>query len=552
MKKQLLVLSVGMLALASCQSSGQKSAGVEADSASLKAINDSAFAKHIAVLASDDFEGRKPFTAGETKTINYLKGEFEKLGLKPGNGNSYFQQVPMVDIKSTPAGAMAIKGATGSLSLKYLDDFVAATRHVTNQVKVENSEMVFAGYGIVAPEYKWNDYEGLDVKGKTVVVLVNDPGFSDSTLFKGKTMTYYGRWTYKFEEAARQGATGIIIIHDTAPASYPWSVVRSGWSKSKLYLDSKDNNRSRALMEGWITQEVAKDLFKMAGKSEDLMKQAGKPGFKPVDLGLKVSLTINNAIKKSVSNNVVAVLPGTKRANEYLIYSGHWDHLGKGEAINGDSIYNGAVDNATGTAALLLLADAFKKAKHQPERSILFIALTGEEQGLLGSEYYASHPLVPVNKTVADINIDAMEASGMTKDIVVVGYGQSELEDYLAEAAKKQERVVAKDPNPSAGSYFRSDHFNFAKVGIPALYTGNGINNVKHGEAWGKAQQEDYTKNRYHAPADNFEPAKWDFSGMVADLRLLFEVGYRLSNESTFPGWKEGSEFKAIRAKSMK
>lgn len=552
MKKQLVILSLGALALASCQSSDQKSKGIEADSLSLKAINDSAFAKHISVLASDDFEGRKPFTTGETKTINYLKGEFEKLGLKPGNGDSYFQEVPMVDIKSTPAGAMTIKSATGGTALKYLDDFVAATRHVTNQVKVENSEMVFAGYGIVAPEYKWNDYEGLDVKGKTVVVMVNDPGFSDTTLFKGKTMTYYGRWTYKFEEAARQGATGIIIIHDTAPASYPWSVVRSGWSKSKLYLDAKDNNKSRALMEGWITLDVAKNLFKMAGKSEDLMKQAGKPGFKPVDLGLKLSLAINNTIKKSVSNNVVAVLPGTKRADEYLIYSAHWDHLGKGEAINGDSIYNGAVDNATGTAALLLLADAFKKAKHQPERSILFIALTGEEQGLLGSEYYASHPLVPVNKTVADINIDAMEASGMSKDIVVVGYGQSELEDYLTDAAKKQERVVAKDPNPSAGSYFRSDHFNFAKVGIPALYTGNGINNVKHGEAWGKAQQEDYTKNRYHAPADNFEPAKWDFSGMVADLRLLFDVGYRLSNESVFPGWKDGSEFKAIRAKSMK
>lgn len=554
MKKQLFILSLGALALASCQSSDQKSAGIEADSLSLKAINDSAFAKHISVLASDDFEGRKPFTTGETKTINYLKGEFEKLGLKPGNGDSYFQEVPMVDIKSTPVGAMTIKNASGNAgtALTYLDDFVAATRHVTDQVKVENSEMVFAGYGIVAPEYKWNDYEGLDVKGKTVVVMVNDPGFSDTTLFKGRTMTYYGRWTYKFEEAARQGAAGIIIIHDTAPASYPWSVVRSGWSKSKLYLDAKDNNKSRALVEGWVTLDVAKNLFKMAGKSEDLMKQAGKPGFKPVDLGLKLSIAIKNTIKKSVSNNVVAVLPGTKRADEYLIYSGHWDHLGKGEAINGDSIYNGAVDNATGTAALLLLADAFKKAKHQSERSILFVALTGEEQGLLGSEYYASHPLVPVNKTVADINIDAMEASGMTKDIVVVGYGQSELEDYLIEAAKKQERVVAKDPNPSAGSYFRSDHFNFAKVGIPALYTGNGINNVKHGEAWGKAQQEDYTKNRYHAPADNFEPAKWDFSGMVADLRLLFEVGYRLSNESTFPGWKEGSEFKAIRAKSTK
>ena len=554
MKKQLFILSLGALALASCQSSDQKSAGIEADSLSLKAINDSAFAKHISVLASDDFEGRKPFTTGETKTINYLKAEFEKLGLKPGNGDSYFQEVPMVDIKSTPVGAMTIKNASGNAgtALTYLDDFVAATRHVTDQVKVENSEMVFAGYGIVAPEYKWNDYEGLDVKGKTVVVMVNDPGFSDTTLFKGRTMTYYGRWTYKFEEAARQGAAGIIIIHDTAPASYPWSVVRSGWSKSKLYLDAKDNNKSRALVEGWVTLDVAKNLFKMAGKSEDLMKQAGKPGFKPVDLGLKLSIAIKNTIKKSVSNNVVAVLPGTKRADEYLIYSGHWDHLGKGEAINGDSIYNGAVDNATGTAALLLLADAFKKAKHQSERSILFVALTGEEQGLLGSEYYASHPLVPVNKTVADINIDAMEASGMTKDIVVVGYGQSELEDYLIEAAKKQERVVAKDPNPSAGSYFRSDHFNFAKVGIPALYTGNGIDNVKHGEAWGKAQQEDYTKNRYHAPADNFEPVKWDFSGMVADLRLLFEVGYRLSNESTFPGWKEGSEFKAIRAKSMK
>lgn len=553
MKKQLLILSLSALALASCQSSDQKSAGVEPDSTSLKAINDSAFAKHIAVLASDDFEGRKPFTTGETKTINYLKTEFEKLGLKPGNGDSYFQEVPMVDIKSTPTDMM-IKTAAGNTgtSLKYLDNFVAATRHVTDQVKIENSEMVFAGYGIVAPEYKWNDYEGLDVKGKTVVVMVNDPGFSDSTLFKGKTMTYYGRWTYKFEEAARQGAAGVIIIHDTAPASYPWSVVRSGWSKSKLYLAAKDNNSSRAPMEGWITMDVAKNLFKLAGKSEDLMKQAGKKGFKPVDLGLKVSLTINNTIKKSVSNNVVAVLPGTKRADEYLIYSGHWDHLGKGEAINGDSIYNGAVDNATGTAALLLLADAFKKAKQQPERSILFIALTGEEQGLLGSEYYASHPLVPVNKTVADINIDAMEASGMSKDIVVVGYGQSELEDYLTDAAKKQDRIIAKDPNPSAGSYFRSDHFNFAKVGIPALYTGNGINNVKHGEAWGKAQQEDYTKNRYHAPGDNFEPAKWDFSGMVADLRLLFDVGYRLSNESTFPDWKEGSEFKAIRAKSMK
>ena len=549
MKQQLIGVIAFALSLSACQSN--KNEEVLTDSVALKSINDTAFSKHIAVLASDDFEGRKPFTPGETKTINYLKAEFEKLGLKPGNGHSYFQEVPMVDVKSTPTD-LTIKTAAGNagISLKFLDNFVAASRHLVSEVKVDNSPLVFAGYGIVAPEYKWNDYEGLDVKGKTVVVMVNDPGFVDSTLFKGKTMTYYGRWTYKFEEAARQGATGVIIIHEDKAASYPWAVVRSGWSKSKLYLAAADDNKSRALMEGWITQDVAKAMFKMAGKSEDLMKQAGKNGFKPVDLGLKVSVTINNTIQRSKSNNVVAVLPGTKRPDEYIIYSAHWDHLGKGEAVNGDSVYNGAVDNATGTAALLVLADAFKKAKKQPERSILFLALTAEEQGLLGSEYYATNPLVPVNKTVADINIDAMSASGKTKDIIAVGYGQSELEDYLETAAKKQGRVVVKDSNPSAGFYFRSDHFNFAKVGIPALYTESGDDHIAKGLAYGKAQKEEYTTNRYHAPADNFEPAKWDFSGMVEDLRLLFDVGYRLSNETTFPGWKNGSEFKAIRDKT--
>ena len=550
MKIQIIALAAIALGLSACQSNQNGTA--LSDSTALKTINDTAFSKHIAVLASDDFEGRKPFTAGETKTINYLETEFKKIGLKPGNGDSYFQEVPMVDIKSIPT-ALVIKDASGkATSFKYLDDFVAASRHVSNQVKVENSELVFAGYGIVAPEYKWNDYEGLDVKGKTVVVMVNDPGFLDAKLFKGETMTYYGRWTYKFEEAARQGATGVIIIHDDKAASYPWGGVRSGWSKSKLYLAAADDNKSRALVEGWITQDVAKQLFKMAGKSEDLMIQAGKTGFKSVDLGLKVSTTINNSIKKSVSHNVAAVLLGTTRADEYVIYSGHWDHLGIGEAINGDSVYNGAVDNATGTAALLVLADAFKKTVKQPERSILFLVVTAEEQGLLGSEYYATNPLVPVTKTVANINIDAMQAFGKTKDIIAVGFGQSELEDYLVDAAKKQGRVVVKDSNPSAGYYFRSDHFNFAKVGVPALYTETGDNHIGKGLAYGKAEKEEYTKNRYHAPADNFEPAKWDFSGMVEDLRLLFEVGYKISNETTFPKWKEGSEFKAIRDKSMK
>lgn len=550
MYRKLLGLFIVAVYFSSCQSS--KTGSEVSDSVALKAINDTTLAKHIAVLAADDFEGRKPFTKGEEKTINYLKTEFEKLGLKPADGNSYFQEVPMVDIKSVPTD-LVIKNAAGKASsFKFLDDFVGASRHVVNQVKVENSDMIFVGYGIVAPEYKWNDYEGLDVKGKTVAVMVNDPGFLDSKLFKGETMTYYGRWTYKFEEAARQGATGVIIIHEDKAASYPWAVVRSGWSKSKLYLGATDNNKSRATLEGWITQDVAKQMFNMAGKSTDLMVQAGKTGFKPVDLGLKVSTTVNNTIKSSVSHNVAAILPGTTRADEYIIYSAHWDHLGIGEPINGDSVYNGAVDNATGTAALLQLAEAFKKAKQQPERSIMFLAVTAEEQGLLGSEYYATNPLVPVTKTVANINIDAMQAFGKTKDIIAVGFGQSELEDYLVEAAKKQGRVVVKDSNPSAGFYFRSDHFNFAKVGIPALYTETGDDHIDKGTAYGKAQKAEYTKNRYHAPADNFEPAKWDFSGMVEDLRLLFDVGYRLSNESSFPSWKEGSEFKAIRDKSMK
>jgi len=551
MLKNTFCLLLCLIYFVSCKQS-IKADAIATDSISLKAINDTVLAKHIAVLAADDFEGRKPFTNGETKTINYLKGEFEKLGLKPGNGDSYFQEVPMVEIKSDPSN-LTIKNSTGNqTTLKFLDNFVAATKHVTSQVKVENSAIVFAGYGIVAPEYKWNDYAGLNVKGKTVVVMVNDPGFLDSTLFKGKTMTYYGRWTYKFEEAARQGATGVIIIHEEKAASYPWAVVRSGWSKSKLLLAAADDNRSRAVMEGWITQEVAQNLFKMAGKSADLMKQAGKPGFKPVDLGLKLSVTINNTIKKSMSNNVAAVLPGTDRSDEYIIYSGHWDHLGIGEAVDGDSVYNGAVDNATGTAALLVLADAFKKAKNPPKRSIMFLAVTAEEQGLLGSEYYATHPLVPVNKTVANINIDAMQPIGKTKDIVVVGFGQSDLEDYLVTAAKKQGREVVKDPNPSAGYYFRSDHFNFAKVGIPALYTEGGEVLVGNGTLnAGKLLKEDYTKNRYHAPADNFEPDKWNFSGMIEDLRLLFDVGYTISNETTFPSWKSGSEFKAIREKSL-
>lgn len=514
------------------------------------AINGKAFDKHIKVLASDEFEGRKPFSPGETKTINYLKTEFEKLGLKPGNDKSYFQDVPMVDIMSKPTGPLVMKGKDGEISLNYLTDFVAATRRVQDQVKVENSEMVFAGYGIVAPEYGWNDYAGLDVKGKTVLVLVNDPGIVDDNLFKGNTMTYYGRWTYKFEEAARQGAAGVLIIHDTGPASYGWSVVRSGWSKSKLYLQAADDNRSRAAMEGWITLESAKKLFQLAGVKPDVMHEASKKGFKPVPLGVKTSLVIDNEFKKSTSHNVMAVLPGTTRANEYVVYTAHWDHLGKGEPINGDSIYNGAADDASGTAAVLEIATAFTKLKKKPARSIVFMVVTAEEQGLLGSEYYCTHPVFPLDKTVADINMDVLQPFGRTKDVIVVGKGQSDLDDYLEAEAKKQDRFTRGEPNPSGGWYFRSDHFNFAKVGVPSLYIENGVISRQHGEDWGKAQKEQFNLYRYHMPTDEYN-SSWDLTGIVEDMKLLYEVGHRISNENTFPGWKKGSEFKAARDKMM-
>jgi Zn-dependent M28 family amino/carboxypeptidase len=541
-KLQLMVLLGASSLFAGC--------GDKAETKNESLITGKEFARHIAVLASDSLEGRKPFSTGEVKTINYLKTEFEKLGLQPGNGDSYFQKVPLVDIMSRPTGKLILKGAKSAVELNYLDDFVAASRRVREKVEMRNSEMIFVGYGIVAPEFGWNDYEGLDVKGKTVVVLVNDPGFWDSTLFKGKTMTYYGRWTYKFEEAARQGATGVIIVHDTKPASYNWAVVRSGWSKSKLYLQAKDDNMSRAAVEGWITMESAKKLFELAGVSDTLLKAAGKKGFKAVPLKVNASIALTNTIKKSESNNVLALLPGTDKKDECIIYSAHWDHFGKGEPIDGDSIYNGAADNASGTAALLELANAFTQLKEKPSRSILFLAVTAEEQGLLGSDYYATHPVYPVNKTVANINMDVLQPFGKMKDIILVGKGQSELDEYADEVAKKQGRVTRGEPDPSGGWYFRSDHFNFAKVGIPSMYIENGSVSREHGEEWGEAQKKEYNDKRYHAPTDEYTP-DWDLSGIIEDMQILFEVGSKISRESTFPGWKEGSEFKAIREKSM-
>ncbi|NUM80314.1 M28 family peptidase [bacterium] len=520
------------------------------------AITAESLGKQIATLSSDEFLGRKPFTAGEEKTVNYLKSEFEKLGLKPGNGDSFFQDVPMVELTPAPIKGITVTSAKGKSDLKFAEEFIASTPLVEKEVKLENSEIVFAGFGIVAPEYNWNDYEGLDVKGKTVLVLVNDPGYDtqDSAFFKGKTMTYYGRWTYKYEEAARQGASGVLIVHETGPAGYPWQVLEHGAGTAKLQLQKESNGQSHCTIEGWVTYDAAKKLFALANKSkefETLRQSACQRGFKGYPLGLKYSLTIQNSIRTANSKNVIAVLPGTTRKDEYVFYTAHWDHFGVGPTVNGDSIYNGAVDNASGTAGLIEIARAFSKLNVKPSRSVVLLAVTAEEQGLLGSAYYSQNPVYPLSKTVAAINMDALNVVGKMKDVAVIGYGHSDLDDYITTAAKEQGRYIIPDQTPEKGSFFRSDHFNFAKVGVLALYAKGRFDHAEKGKDFAKEKSKEYESQRYHQPSDQYDPATWDLSGMVDDLRLLFKVGFRLSNESTFPQWKNGSEFKAKRDQDM-
>jgi Zn-dependent M28 family amino/carboxypeptidase len=531
----LLLLFSGTFLLTACNRQEKSAQPITADE----------IKSHIAVLANDSLMGRKPFTAGEDKAIAYISKQFKSLGLEPGDNGSYFQEVPMVEIKGAPSETMEIAGGKSRMTLHYLTDFVASTRQEQSIVELKNSPLVFVGYGVVAPEYHWNDYAGLDVKGKTVIVLVNDPGF------KGDTMTYYGRWTYKYEEAAHQGAAGVIIVHQTKAASYPWSVVSSSFTGAKLYLQQKDKHMGRCKLEGWMTEDAAKNLLASAGITGDIRALASKKDFKAVPLNLNVSLTIQNQLKYSTSHNVIAKLKGTASPDEYIIYTAHWDHLGIGKPdAKGDSVYNGAVDNADGVASLISMAKAFIEVKEKPKRSIIFLAVTGEEQGLLGSEYYAAHPVYPLNKTIADLNMDALGNYGETKDIAITGKGQNDLDDYVEKYAKQDGLEVVGDKNPGAGGYYRSDHFSFAKVGVPAIDMNNGINSVAHGADWGKKQQEDYTAHHYHQPSDNYSP-DMDTGGMAQVANLLFNVGYELSNEGTFPGWKKGSEFKSVREQSL-
>jgi Zn-dependent M28 family amino/carboxypeptidase len=507
-------------------------------------------AKYIAVLASDEYQGRKPFTEGETKTINYLKAQFTNAGLEPGNGDSYFQDVPMVNITTSAAPSMQVQGAKGNFTLKGFDDYVIWTDKTDPSITLDKSELVFAGYGVVAPEYNWNDYAGLDVKGKVVLVLVNDPGYNsgDSTLFKGKTMTYYGRWTYKFEEAARQGAKGCLIVHNTQAASYPFTVVQNNWNGSRLRLDNRGKTEQLCDVIGWVSGPTANKLLAAAGTDSTILAKADVRGFKGAPLNVKLSTTMQVKTVYNKSHNVIGKITGSKRPDEYIIYTAHWDHLGIGKPDEtGDSIYNGAFDNASATAGLIELARAFKGLPEKPERTILFLSVTAEEQGLWGSAWYAQNPIYPAAKTIANINMDGLSPFESAKDIIVVGQGQSDLEDYLKEAAEKAGRYVAFENHPEAGYYYRSDHFNFAKVGIPALYTERGIDIVGKGKEYGEKVHEEYQNKHYHRPSDEYDAATWTLAGGLDDLKLLFEVGKRIAFGDKVPGWKDGSEFKAKR-----
>lgn len=515
-------------------------------------ITESELAGHIKTLASDEFGGREPGTPGGEKAVEYIKEHFKKIGLEPANGDSWYQDVPLVTITAEPQTSVTFKGLEESVTLHNGGKAVVWTMRVQDSVSLKNSEMVFVGYGITAPEYDWNDYEGLDVKGKTVVILVNDPGYATQNpeLFTGNAMTYYGRWTYKYEEAARQGAAGAIVIHETAPAGYPWAVVTGSWTGPQYHLVPDNKNMNRAKVEGWITHEFANKLFQNIGMTYKEAKEAAlKDDFEPIPLDVTMSTTLHNEIEKTKSRNVAGVLKGSERPEETVIYSAHWDHLGTNPNLEGDKIFNGAVDNATGIAGLIELAEKFGGLEKNPARSVLFLAVTAEESGLLGSEYYANNPLFPLSLTAGNINMDALNVHGKTKDMVVIGYGMNELQGYLEQAIQEQGRVVVPEPTPEKGYYFRSDHFSFAKKGVPALYAEAGNNFVEGGKKRGEKLAARYTAEDYHKPSDEFS-AEWDLSGMVQNLNLFYQIGYALADTTDWPGWGEDVSFGAIREKT--
>ncbi len=538
-----LALSAGIFALAASGCSEPKSAAPKVENnfeAVYNAISSDTLKQHTKILASDEFEGRLPTTAGEQKTLDYLTAELSKVGFKPGNGESFFQQVSLMQITAAPD--MTLK--MGDNTLSYKENMVAGSKREVSEINLTDSDIVFLGYGVNAPEYEWNDYQDIDVTGKTVIVLVNDPGFAspEGDLFQGSTMTYYGRWTYKYEEASRQGAEAVFIVHETAPASYGWSVVANSWSGPQYSLVTPDAGASRVAVEGWISREAAVKIFADAGLNFDEQKDYAAQGAYSVPLNMKASVMIKNDIEKSTSNNVFATLPGSESPDEHVIYTAHWDHLGKDDSKEGDQIYNGAHDNATGTAAILAMAEAFSDLNNKPKRSVSMLIVTAEEQGLLGSKYYAENPIIPLDKTVANINMDAMNILGKTKDVAVVGMGKSDLEANLEKAVKRQGRVLTQEDSPGAGIYYRSDHFSFAKFGVPALYAKGGSDPIDEATADYRKRTNLIVRGCYHQVCDQFRE-NWDFGGVKEDTQMLFEVGYDIANSEQWPQWSASSEF---------
>ncbi|MDE3128023.1 MAG: M28 family peptidase [Gemmatimonadota bacterium] len=551
------LIAAGAAAACTASPAGDPAGTAPAVLAAAKAISADSLLQHIKDLSADSMEGRAPGTPGEEKATAYMQRQFQALGLAPGNPDGTFiQKVQLIGYTSSPSAKIVAGGK--SVAMRDLDDYVAGSRHDKPEVKVDDSGIVFVGYGVVAPEYGWDDYKGLDVKGKTLLMLVNDPQVTvpgdsaqlDSTMFKGKAMTYYGRWTYKYEIATAKGAAAAIIIHETGPAGYPWGVVRGSFSVEQFDIPSPTAER-RVPVEGWITAEKAKEIFRDAGLNFDsLHAAAARKDFRPVALDAKASWDVKNKVRTIESKNVVAKLEGTSKKDEYVVYTAHWDHLGRDTTLKGDQIYNGALDNASGSAGLIEIARAYTKLATRPERSILFLSVTGEEKNLLGSEYYATHPLYPLTKTVADINMDGLNQWGRTKDMTVIGLGNSTLDDVLSAVLTADGRVVRPDPEPEKGFYYRSDHFSFANVGVPALDPGSGIDSIGRPAGWGMQKREEYTTNDYHKVSDEVKP-DWDLSGAAEDLRVFFRVGDVVANAAGIPQWKPGTEFKARRDSMM-
>ena len=549
--------------VASCASEAPRTEKVSSSpstASALSSITSDELLNHTKVLASDEYEGRAPGTKGEELTVNYLTEQFKKLGLKPGNPDgTYVQKVPLAGF--TPQPALSFVAGGKPVKLDYSTDYIARSLRYTPEVKVENSDVVFVGYGVVAPEYGWDDFKGVDVKGKTIVFLVNDPALPDPSdparldekMFKGKAMTYYGRWTYKFEIASEKGAAAAIVVHETGPAGYPFAALAS-WRGENFDIRAVDKNMSRVSAEAWITDTKARELFRAAGKDFDELKKAAlSRDFKPVTLDAKANLSIKTTLREIDSHNVVAKVEGSdaKLKDEYLIYTAHWDHMGRDPKLAGDQIFNGALDNASGTAGLLEIAKAFTKLETPPKRSVLFLAVTAEEKGLLGAKYYGHNPLYPLERTVANINMDGVNQWGRTSDLVVIGLGNSTLDDVITEAAKAQGRTIKPDAEPEKGFFYRSDHFEFAKQGVPAIYTDSGGDYIGKPPDYGKTKRDEYTANDYHKVTDEVKP-DWDLSGAVEDLRLLFETGYKVAQADKWPEWKPGTEFKAKREAMLK